>query len=315
MKRTSHYVALVLAASLVSSPIAARAQGPAPSATVDPAKLDEARERYNRGLRLYEQGNPVAARIELERAYELAPSYRILYNIGLCYQASNDYVGALRAFQRYLAEGRDEIAEERHASVNKEIQSLRPNIASLTISSSEPGVAISVDDVAVGQTPLPEKVLLNPGTRKITASKNGFFPQTKSIVLAGSDNASLGFELVALPAPGAKEKEGGGSALPYVAWGLTGALAVGAGVTGYLALRANADQNDIIDRPGATSGQVEDARDKTRTFSIAADCLVAATVLTGGIALYFSLRKSDKAASGETAARVTPGGISIVGRF
>ncbi|WP_394839197.1 PEGA domain-containing protein [Pendulispora rubella] len=315
MKRTSHYVALLLVASLVSSPLAARAEDPAPSATVDAAKLEEARERYNRGLRLYDQGNALAARIELERAYELVPSYRILYNIGLCYQASNDYVGALRTFQRYLIEGRDEISDDRHAAVNKEIQNLKPNIASITVSSREPGLAISVDDVPAGQTPLPEKILLNPGTRRITGSKSGFLPQTKSVVLAGSDNASVSFELVALPVAGANKEKESGSALPYVAWGLTGALAAGAGITGYLALRANADQNDIIDHSGATSAQVEDARDKTRTFSIAADCLVAATILTGGIALYFSLRKSDKPSSGETAARVTPGGVSIVGRF
>ena len=325
MKRISRYASLLLAASLVSSSFAVRAEEPARSSgagtaaqagpgVADPAKMDEARERYNRGLRLFEQGNVVAARIEFERAYELAPSYRILYNIGLCYQVSNDYVGALRSFERYLAEGRDEIAEERRAAVTREMQNLKPNIASLTLSSREAGVAVSIDDVPVGQTPLPDKVLLNAGNRKVTATKNGFFPQTKSIVLAGSDNASLQVDLVALPAPGQQQKEGPGAA-PYVAWGLTGALAIGAGVTGYLALKANSDQNHLVDRPGATRSEVDDAHSKTRTFSIAADCLAAATVLAGGLAIYLSVRKADKPSSIETTARVTPGGVSLVGRF
>src|SRR5256885_16109878 len=68
--------------------------GPGPSPSSDPAKMEGARQRYQRGLQLFNEPNFEAARVEFERAYQLAPSYKILYNIGLCYEQLGDYVQA-----------------------------------------------------------------------------------------------------------------------------------------------------------------------------------------------------------------------------
>jgi len=276
--------------------------------------MEEARTRYTRGLKLYDEGNTIAARVEFERAYELAPSYRILYNIGLCYKKTNDYVEALKAFERYLLDGGDEVPEERRTAVNKEIQDLRPNIATATITTNVPGATITVDDVTAGQTPLAQKVLLNPGRRRIAATKPGYFPATKSIVFAGSDTEQVSIELLELPKRDIAESEE--RRVPWVAWGITGALAVSAGVVGILAIKANSDQNDTLDRQAANArADIDDAHSKTKTLSIAADALTAATVVAGGISLYLTLRKPEKSNSAQASARVTPGGFSIVGRF
>ncbi|MEZ4302901.1 MAG: hypothetical protein R3B70_48710, partial [Polyangiaceae bacterium] len=45
--------------------------------------LAEARTRYEKGKQLYGEGAFDAALAELQRSYELAPSYKILYNIAL----------------------------------------------------------------------------------------------------------------------------------------------------------------------------------------------------------------------------------------
>ncbi|HTE43762.1 MAG TPA: PEGA domain-containing protein, partial [Gemmatimonadaceae bacterium] len=275
--------------------------------------MEEARTRYSRGLKLFDEGNTVAARVEFERAYELAPSYRILYNIGLCYKKTNDYVEALRAFERYLSDGGDEIPEERRTAVNKEIQDLKPNIATVSITTNVPGANITVDDVPVGQTPIAQKVLINPGRRKITATKTGMFPATKSVVFAGSDVEMVNLELVDLPKREVAQQEKEIPVAAYIGWGITGALAIGAGVTGVLALKANADQNDAVDRQSATArADIDDAHSKTRSFSIAADVLTGAAVVAGGISLYLTLHKSEKSST-QTEARLTPGGMSFVG--
>jgi Tfp pilus assembly protein PilF len=94
MRRIGIAVGIVAVSLAVAS--TAAAQSP-PAAGAQPAhgdesKRDEARQRYQRGLQLFNEGNYEAARVEFERAYQLSPSYKILYNIGLCYEQLGDYV-------------------------------------------------------------------------------------------------------------------------------------------------------------------------------------------------------------------------------
>ena len=44
-----------------------------------PEKMEEARERFERGLQLFDEKNFEAARVELERAYDIAPTWKLLY--------------------------------------------------------------------------------------------------------------------------------------------------------------------------------------------------------------------------------------------
>ncbi|WP_394836465.1 PEGA domain-containing protein [Pendulispora rubella] len=316
MKTYSRRIAFAVALVMTAAPGVGFAQEPpgqqAPR-NWQGTKMEEARVRYNRGMKLYEEGNAPAARAEFERAYELAPSYRLLYNIGLCYEATHDYAEALRNFQRYLLEGGDEIAEERRTAVTAQIADLKPNIATVTITTNVPGAAITIDDVAIGQAPLADKILVNPGRHKVSATKAGMFPATKSIVFVGSESSQVRLELIEPPHASDSGKESAN--LPaYIAWGATGALAIGAGVTGYLALKARSDEKDTLDRHGITRSEVDDARSKTRTLSIATDVIAASALLAGGLALYLTLHKSEKSAS-ETTARLTPGGVTIIGHF
>ena len=82
-------IALCLSLSL-SAPLA-YAQGSAPSK----AQIDEARQRRDRGLKLYEDGAWDAALSEFQRAYDLAPTYKLLYNLALAHRQLNDYAAAV----------------------------------------------------------------------------------------------------------------------------------------------------------------------------------------------------------------------------
>ena len=63
----------------------------------------------NRGVELYQDEAYRAALIEFERAYEISPDYRLLYNIGGTKLQLQDFLGAARAYERYLTEGGDEV--------------------------------------------------------------------------------------------------------------------------------------------------------------------------------------------------------------
>ncbi|MFO8070544.1 MAG: hypothetical protein R6V85_01600, partial [Polyangia bacterium] len=85
---------------------------------------EAARRQFNNGVELYEAGKLEQASVAFERAYELKPTYRIMFNIA---QVENDlghFAAALRAYTRYLAEGGDEIGAERLAQVRSEIERL-----------------------------------------------------------------------------------------------------------------------------------------------------------------------------------------------
>ena len=60
----------------------------------------EASKRFRRGVKLYNDGDFVAALIEFKRAYELEPNYRVLYNLGQTSRELKDYAAALRAYEQ-----------------------------------------------------------------------------------------------------------------------------------------------------------------------------------------------------------------------
>src|SRR5262249_23789803 len=73
--------ALVILACALAMPAAALP--PRIAWGADASAMDEARAHYSKGVQLYNEGSYDAALVELERANKLAPSYRILYSIGL----------------------------------------------------------------------------------------------------------------------------------------------------------------------------------------------------------------------------------------
>jgi hypothetical protein len=233
----------------------AGSQGAAPAASTSsdskaapsPEAMAEARARYKRGLELFnEDKNYEAAKVEFLRAYTLAPSNVILYNIGVCDAQLNDYVAAITTLQKYLQQGGSEVTAERRAEVEKLLADLRPRIGKLVVTANVDGATVQVDDVSVCEdrgvcvTPVPEAIPVNPGRRRVTVSRAGYIPQTRSVVVAGSETARLDFTLT----PTTTTVQKNVNLAPYVAWAVTGVLAVGAGVTGYLALSTSGDQKD-----------------------------------------------------------------------
>jgi len=68
--------------------------------------------RYSRGLKLFDEGNTICGtrrvRARLRARTELPNP---LQQSGFAYKKTNDYVEALRAFERYLLDGGDEVPE------------------------------------------------------------------------------------------------------------------------------------------------------------------------------------------------------------
>lgn len=277
--------------------------------------LEEAKSRYSQGLKLYDDGAFEAARVQFERAYELAPSYKILYNIGLVYKQLNDFVGALKALQGYLAEGQTEVPEARRAEVTKLIEELKGIVASAVVTVNEPGAEVAIDDLPVGKSPLSDPVLLNPGKRKISVKMEGRLPDAKVITVASGDVAKVELKLV--EPPKTTVIKSGTNLAPIIAWSVTGALAVGAGITGYLTTRAQKGLDDERDRAGTTPRTLDDKQSQLKTAALVTDILAASTVVAAGVSVYFTWFRKDKDTEVPSSVKVgfSPTGVSLGGTF
>jgi Tfp pilus assembly protein PilF len=310
-------------------------------AEVASASLEEAQTRFRRGLELYEENDFRTALVEFQRAYDLAPSFRILYNIAQVQYQLQDYAGALLSFERYLADGGAQIDGLRRREVEKDIERLRVRVATLEIVVVESGAEIHVDDVLVGVTPLASPVVVSAGRRRISARLDGHVAVTRVVDVAGGDTLSLVFDMVESKSPAetlvAVEEPATAvvlepapavvmapepplddeRAVPWVGWAVTGALAAGATVTGVLALRASGDLEDKRSTADVGRTALDDASRETKRWAIATDVLMAGALVAGGLSLYWTLQPERGAQSSDTAVRwhVGPASMGLIGAF
>lgn len=338
MQKCNLNVALMGVATVLFFSQTALADQPAPAAPAAPAasaapagqswqenadKMAEARRRYDLGLKLYEDANYEASRIEFERAMALAPSYRILYNIGQAYKQLNNYVAAVSAFQRYLQEGGAEVPEDRRGTVQNDITELRKRIGQIRIVTS-PGAEISVDGVVVGKAPLAGPLPINPGLRRFGAQLAGYLPATKTITVGSSDNPELVLKLEELPKSRIVERKSNPWVTPtIVGWSVTGIGAIATGIFGGLALGAKSDQNALLAKQGATGAELTSARDKTTGLSTGADVALITTGVAAAVSVFFTFKmvtsshqEANEPKAGATL-QVVPGlgSVAAVGTF
>lgn len=164
-----------------------------PAFADETATLD-ARERFGRGLRLFDEGDNAGALAEFERAYELSPHPVVLYNIGLVYAALGRAVEATDTLDKVLREPSALGAQkaERARAVRAE-QAAR--IAELAVSCNVDGATVEVDGVKVGKTPLVKPLRVASGSRVVGVVAPGYVPERRALSIAGGVRKALAFEL------------------------------------------------------------------------------------------------------------------------
>ena len=317
---------------LIPQPTMAQAHG------TEDADSAKAAVRFQRAVELYREGSYEGALAEFSKAYQISPSYLVLYNMAQTQYALHDFVGAYKSLMQYMVEGGGEIPADRRAQVDEMTAKLVGRIGHLQISTNVTGADIRVDDVSVGASPLPGPVPVNVGTRKVSASQAGSPEAVRVLTVAGKEIVKVELQ-IELPTVASKL---GSSAVPLpaslsaktpvqtapsrmgliVSLSSTAAFAVGTGVSGYLALRAQKQLNDQVNTYPNTKNNIEDARAKSKHYGYVTDALGAATLLSGGMALYFAISHSGDLTtpkSGKTNKSVvvapTLGGMVVQGGF
>ncbi len=342
-----------LALTFVLTGILVASLTPARALAAESGDTAQAAVRFQRGVELYREGSFEGALAEFRKAYQLSPSYRVLYNIAQAQYALQDFVGAYKSLMQYTSEGGAGIGSERRAQVDEMAAKLEERIAHLQIVTNVSGADIRVDNVSVGISPLPGLVPVNVGTRRVTAVKAGAPEVARSITLAGKESARVELNVespasaplvssaaassslaAAKPSaslaldPGAQastaaKKEPGSfrRAGLVISMTTTVALAVGTGAFGYLAYQAQQDLEAQVKTYPTTREQIEDARNKSKRYGYLTDAFGAATLLSAGVAIYLAATQDgDSAASppkkpNPLAVAPTLGGMVLHGRF
>lgn len=341
-RRQRGLIALLATALVVAAapPALAADDAPKKDATpkdgaVDDEARKEASERFRRGVKLYNDRDFVAALVEFKRAYEIAPNYRVLYNLGQTSRELKDYASALVAYQAYLDEGGDEIRKARKKEVQSLVEELAARVGKLSISTNVDGAEIQIDDEVVGVSPLDDPVVVNIGKRRVVATLAGHDSARRVIEVAGRDELVVELELADLtrdersdplpPSPPTTPDDGGGTPVAgIVALSITGACGIAAGVLGGLALSAKGDRDDALAAFPGNAQAIEDAESRTSTLALATDIMIGVTAAGGVTTLILFLvdpgsdddaEESTGASEVDVSLAPSAGGLWLTGTF
>lgn len=299
------------------------------SGTADLGAAEEARLAFRRAVDLYEERDFAAAGVEFRRAYRLAKSFRILYNLGRVAVEQHDYSAALDLFARYLVDGGTQIPSERVSEVQAELSGLRQRVAKVDVDFEDAGATILVDDVEKGHTPLASPLAVNVGRRRLEVRPREGAPIVRWLDVAGGETVrvrlavamrrsaqGLGEESISKrSAVGAEQRE---QRLLWLPWTGTVMLAAGATVAGVVAYRASRDLSSMRQQYPASRADLDDKQGTVRVAGAVCDALAAATVILGALSVYWTLDTDSAARAGKTKTSVAwswPGVLSLDGHF
>jgi tetratricopeptide (TPR) repeat protein len=289
----------------------------------------EAGKHFQRGVALYSEADYRAALVEFKRAYALSPNAAVLYNVGETEYQLQDYAGALITFEKYLGESSP--LETHRAEVESNVDVLKARVGHVTITTTPPGADVTIDDQAIGKTPLDKAVLVSVGHRRIIASMAGRLPVTRYVDVATDDNLSISLQLPAqesaaqTTATGASSSTASteipsysrtGATLRTVGWISTGVLAAGAATFGILALEDSGDLKSAQGTFPTSQDTLSHYASLTTRYSILADSLGAGALIIGGITLVSTLTSHSSSAAlqgstGGTRVMVGPGSARL----
>jgi hypothetical protein len=310
--------------------------GPSSAAASEDTDAAEAASRFQRAVDMYREGGYEGALAEFRKAYQISPSYRVLYNIAQAQYALHDFVGAHKSLMQYVNEGGSEISTERRLQVDEMFARLGERIGRIQVTTNVSGADIRIDDVSVGTSPIAEPIPVNVGTRKVSASKAGAPEMFRVVTVAGKEHLKIELRIdepsklvsatntsgsKSLPITVTTEARSEPSRIPVIlSASVAVTCAVATGVFGYLALDAQKKFKDQVNTFPNSSTEIENARTQSKRYGYLADGFGAATVVSGGIALYLALThhwskpKSTKPVQ-EVVFAPTLGGMAVQGTF
>jgi hypothetical protein len=259
--------------------------------------------------------------VEFRRAYELAKSYRILFNLGQVAAEKHDYAAALEFFARYLKDGAGQIPEERLRSVEDEMTKFRQRVGQIQVTVAAKDAEVLVDDESAGWAPLAAPLAVNIGRRRVAIRTRDGLSDPQFVDVPGGERVQVEFkqapagrarrvsslsptspsqgkaDLIAPPASRVREADGMSTGA-WLAWTATGLCTVGAVASGILAYRWEQDLRNQRDAYPVTQAALGNQQSKVRTAGWVTDGLMTGAAVLAAVSLTLTWRGShDKSVS------------------
>jgi hypothetical protein len=260
------------------------------------AQEADAREQFKLGIALFEEKKFEQAAIAFERAYELKPSYKLLFNIGQVNNELGKYTDALVAYRQYLKEGADDIPQDRATQVQEEIARLETLVGAIQIAGGPDGATVYIDRRAVGTIPLDNPVIVDIGEHTVAARQGTSELHSEIVKVAGRENV-----IITIPEVSQKDESSVSSTespppLPpaskrrwtWVAAGVGAATLLTGSIVGAVSVSKRKDiESQCVNNVCDTS--LLNDRDQMENLSLAADILLitGAAGVTAGVILFF----------------------------
>jgi len=149
----------------------------------DPNK--ERRDWMNKGNAEYVQKNWEAARDAYRKSWDIKHHYTIAANLADVEMKMGHYAEAAAYLKYVLANLPESKATERKAA-EEQLLECRNHLTVVRVATDVTDATVLVDGRDVGQTPLREDVLLEPGKHVISVTKPGYGETTKELSAEGS---------------------------------------------------------------------------------------------------------------------------------
>ncbi len=303
----------------------------------------EAKELFEKGVKLYKQGQHAEALEKFQKSFEIRPHWRLHLNIGLCYMEMSMYTRARAEFDAFITEGAGELDEHAQELVDAELEKLDAIVAVLYIEILIDDALVELDGTDVGEKARAGPVEVDPGFHVLKASLQGevFFKEEFLLskadrraftIDAGLDGQSQEPEAVKKPEKKKPKKKAGSKTSPavWVLGALTVALSATAVTTGVVALKKHGDVEDLDGQAldlFESGGLTEDARRDylskradatdsgkalgyaTTAFIVAAGASLAATI---AVAVATRSGKKEKKAVALSPVPLEDGGMLVV---
>lgn len=298
----------------------------AQSARADDVQVSEtARQHFKTGVAYLT--DPDGARYEdayreFKAAYADSPSWKILGNLGITSMKLERDGEAIEAFEKYLAGGGDQIDPAERSQMERDLMTTKAGVVWLDITIQPEGASVVDERTPLTGRPVSNQYDVDPsgklhvgvrrGHHKITARLAGFEDQTWEFDAEPGQAPTHEFKLEK-PKPAPAGSPGvtpvGGAPAPapvmerpistpvIIGAAATGALLVGSGVVGVLAMGKGSQYKDKND--GDHVAEAQDLRDSGKSLNLIADVLLGGAVVGGVVTTILYLNRPEVPASGD----------------
>ncbi|MBN2343267.1 MAG: tetratricopeptide repeat protein [Deltaproteobacteria bacterium] len=132
----------------------------------DTLVADEAKVAFDEGTSYYDSGEFEQACEAFRRAYQLKPTWKLLFNIAQAEAAAKRYGVAIQFFERYLVQAGDEISLSREEEILAELTRLKMKVGIIEVDAPE-GTILYIDSLERGTAPFSAPVRVAVGSHDI----------------------------------------------------------------------------------------------------------------------------------------------------